>query len=1038
MSSRQYTQRFVYPDDANMVGTEIGKAIETTDPNFRGQIDHRVVLGDGETGYITVRFRIQKNAEGQTVKTFGANQDITARKKVESLLEKQARELDAVAQISTAASTIQETGHLLQTVVDLTKGYFALYHSHIYLLNEMGDTLVLTTGAGDVGRKMVSEGRTIPISHEQSLVARAARSRQAVIVNDVREVSDFLPNPLLPDTRAEMAVPLLVGGRVLGVLDIQGNTPGRFTAQDANIMSTLASQVGIALQNARSFEQYDSTLAELNLLTRRLTREGWDSYLQNTPGEVHYTYGTQPTSLETTNGTAYNGLSKPLTIQGEIIGQLALAEPGQFDDEADEIMSAIAERLSTHLENLRLTDQTQYALAQTESLYSGSGRVVRATTVQEVMDALVESTALRRLDRANIVLYDHPWVNQMPNTGTVIAVWEQNGEPPRAPVGTVYQARQFPSIELFSANHPTLFQDVTTDKRIDPNLRSLMLDRLGMRSLFVFPFIIGSQWWGFISGQASQTAHLTDEEVRQITSLSEQAATVIQTLRLFEQATERAEQLNILNEMARDLTIALDVESAMETIHHYTDLLMDASSFYIALYNNDTQDISFPIAIENGLRQKWRARPFGNGLTEYVIRSGHGLLIKDGVDAWLEANGVASIGNEAQSWLGMPLKLANIILGVVGLQSKVPHVYEESDFDLLSAVASQGSIAIQNARLFEQTQNALAETETLFEVSRKFNAANNPVEIANAVSEPIKASGVVGIDLFFIETDSNNKPEWVELKAVVQYEGVVPIPVGTRFYLPDLPLANFWLSHAGEPIFVEDVREETRLDEPSRLLLEMTGVRSAVYLPLTLAGRWVALIGFRWLAPHTFAPGDKRLYQSIAAQAAVSVNNYQLFDEAQARAQQLEVLTRVETELSQAANEQEIIRALLSYVNWGEPFVSLSYLREDDKGDIAGVATVSAWKQGQFVNQIPDSWDNIQIADLPLLQLWQENESQILLISDVATDPRVTADLQEQARREGNWQATTVLPLRSGGRWQAIVGLTWYEPQSSRLRSYSF
>lgn len=1027
MTSAEYTVRFVHPEDAPLVGTEIGKALMTTDPDYAGQIEHRIIYADGEEGFVSVGFRIQKDEAGQTVKTFGANQDITERKRAEAQSAKQARELEAVAQISAAASTIQETTQLLQTVVDLTKGSFGLYHSHIYLLQENNETLVLTSGAGQIGRQMVKEGRTIPLSREQSLVARAARLRQAVIVNDVQAEEGFLPHPLLPDTRAEMAVPLLVGGRVLGVLDVQGDKPGQFTAQDANIMTTLASQVGIALQNARSFEQYEETLKELNLMTRRLIREGWDDYLESTPGEIEFAYGSQPTPVEAGHN-GYQALSKPLAIQGEVIGRLALVEADEFDEDADEIVTAIAERLSSHLESIRLTEQTQQALAQTEALYTGSGRVSRASTVQEAMDALVESTALQKLDRANIVLYDRPWLDKMPNTGTVIAVWERSGTPPRAPVGTVYQANQFPSIQHFSADHPTIFNDMALDDRVDDNLRTLFINRLGMQSLFVFPFIMSGQWWGFISGQSARPMYLTEDEIRRISSLSEQTATVIQTLRLFEQATVRAEQLSILNEMARDLTIALDVDSALETIHHYTDLLMDARSFYIALYDEETSEIRFPIALEDGRRVRWASRKVGNGLTEHVIKSGEGLLIEQGVDAWLEAHGIASIGNPAQSWMGMPLKLANIVLGVVACQSQQPLLYGQEEYDLLTAVANQGSIAIQNSRLFEQTQRALAETETLFAVSRDFNAANNPEEIINAIASPAKADNASGIDLYFIETDADGKPEWVELRAVLQYEGEIPIPVGSRFYLPQLPISHFWLSQIDDPVFMDDVREETRLDESSRTILEMTGVRSAVYLPLTVGGRWVALIGLRWTQPHTFTPGAKRLAQSLAAQAAVAVNNYQLFEQAQKRARQLELLTHIETELSQAASEQEIVQAFVSQVELGNPFVFLAYFREDDKGDVAGLDPVTVWNQGAFLAEIPTNWHSLSLMDLPLLRLWEANPAQLLLLPDVESDPRSDDALREQAQQEGGWHAAALLPLRSGGRWQAIIGMTWQDP----------
>ena len=157
--------------------------------------------------------------------------------------------------MGTATATILETDKLLQAVVNLTKERFSLYHSHIYLLDEKGENLVLTAGAGEPGRIMAAEKRSIPLSREQSLVARAARERKGVTVNDVTLSPDFLPNPLLPDTRSELAVPMIVGGNVIGVFDVQSDQVGRFTDSDINIQTTLAAQVSTSIQNVRSFEQ---------------------------------------------------------------------------------------------------------------------------------------------------------------------------------------------------------------------------------------------------------------------------------------------------------------------------------------------------------------------------------------------------------------------------------------------------------------------------------------------------------------------------------------------------------------------------------------------------------------------------------------------------------------------------------------------------------------------------------------------------------------------------------------------------------------
>jgi len=116
---------------------------------------------------------------------------------------------------------------------------------------------------------MVAEGRSIPLEREQSLVARAARERKGVTVNDVTQAPDHLPNPLLPDTRSELAVPMIVGDNVIGVFDIQSEQVGRFTESDVNIQTTLAAQLATSIQNVRSFEQSKKE-AELQSLTNTI------------------------------------------------------------------------------------------------------------------------------------------------------------------------------------------------------------------------------------------------------------------------------------------------------------------------------------------------------------------------------------------------------------------------------------------------------------------------------------------------------------------------------------------------------------------------------------------------------------------------------------------------------------------------------------------------------------------------------------------------------------------------------------------------
>ena len=184
-----------------------------------------------------------------------AASQVTAVVQNELLLQattERAQALATVAEVSTAVTATQDPQVVLKQVVDLTKERFGLYHAHVYQMNAAGDTLELVSGAGEVGDQMVAEKRSIPFAAEQSLVARAARSKAGVIVNDVTADPNFLPHPLLPETKAELAVPMLAGEDVIGVLDVQASGMRRFDQDDVVILTTLASQAAVALPERRA------------------------------------------------------------------------------------------------------------------------------------------------------------------------------------------------------------------------------------------------------------------------------------------------------------------------------------------------------------------------------------------------------------------------------------------------------------------------------------------------------------------------------------------------------------------------------------------------------------------------------------------------------------------------------------------------------------------------------------------------------------------------------------------------------------------
>jgi GAF domain-containing protein len=279
-------------------------------------------VGDEVLGVLDVQHNITdglKEEDAELLQSI-SNQVAIALQNIRSAegVAKRATELQTVATISTAAATISDIQKMLETVVHLTQRQFGLYHAHVFLYNEQTNLLKIAAcgwKAGDI-HEGTHGTAAIALDQEQSLVARAARTRKAVVVNDVHNEPGWLPNPLLPDTASELAVPLILGDRILGVLDVQSDRLNAFTQDDANIQTTLASQVATALQNARSFTQAQKQAereAAVNEITKKIqSTVSIEAALQIAAREVGHALGQKPTLVTLEPSTL--GATNPTTV----------------------------------------------------------------------------------------------------------------------------------------------------------------------------------------------------------------------------------------------------------------------------------------------------------------------------------------------------------------------------------------------------------------------------------------------------------------------------------------------------------------------------------------------------------------------------------------------------------------------------------------------------------------------------------------------------------------------------------------------------
>jgi len=293
--------------------------------------------------------------------------------------------------------------------------------------------------------------------------------------------------------------------------------------------------------------------------------------------------------------------------------------------------------------------------------------------------------------------------------------------------------------EAARTGQPILVNDTSSDPRY------LEVPELpGTRSELCVPIKARGRVIGVLDVQSNQPFAYDQSDVDVLLFLASQASVAIENALLFEQVRGRAKELAVLNELGQALTTRLNVDEVLDEAHREVSRLLDTTNFYIALYDADKDEVTFALDVTGGdVRKFIGTRRTGEGLTEYIIRHRAPLLIQEDLPGWLERMGVKPVGRMALSWLGVPLVVGDRVLGVMAVQSyTTPRAYDEHDRDLLTAIASQVAIAIQNARLYEQAQREITERKRVEERLQHYAA-----ELERANEEVKRFAYIVSHDL---------------------------------------------------------------------------------------------------------------------------------------------------------------------------------------------------------------------------------------------------------------------------------------------------
>ena len=321
-------------------------------------------------------------------------------------LSQKTEQLRAASFVARQTAEVQDLESILNVVVQLITDKFGFYHTGIFLINESGTEAVLQSASSEGGRQMIQNGHMLSVG-TQGIVGFVAAQKKPRIALDVGADAVFFNNPYLPLTRSEVAIPLIIRSKVIGVLDIQSDKPQAFTVEDIDVLETLADQVAIAIENVRLLDESQAALLQLEALTAIRTREAWRQKLQEK--EHFYTYTPLGLRAERPSQSDENAINIPIHLRGQRIGSISIARKGRspWGRLDEELIAEVATQVGLAVDNIRLLEEATQQARQEQTVGELASRFSQSLDI----DSLLQ-TAARELGQLPEVAEVSVYINQ--------------------------------------------------------------------------------------------------------------------------------------------------------------------------------------------------------------------------------------------------------------------------------------------------------------------------------------------------------------------------------------------------------------------------------------------------------------------------------------------------------------------------------------------------------------------------------------------------------------------------------------------------
>ena len=604
---------------------------------------------------------------------------------------------------------------------------------------------------------------------------------------------------------------------------------------------------------------------------------------------------------------AESWLGVPILAGDRVLGVIGLERtpPYAFSESDERLLSTLAASMGVALENARLFDETKRLLAETEQ------RNAELAVINEIGSALA-----RQLDFDEIIELVGERVRRIFNaTSIFIALHDEAAEQIRFPYEVAEEERihtdPLPFGEGLTSRVIQTRKAVrfgTQDAAIAAGAVSVGVNS---ESWLGVPIPAGDRVVGVIALESTRQHVYTDADERLLSTLATSMGVALENARLFDETKrllaeteQRNAELAVITEVGAALSQQLDFQAIVDHVGDRLRAALGADDMFIALVQpGDQGQIDFPYLMQGGQRRRTGTLPLGEGLTSRVLESRRPLRFGT-LDEQMTLNPAFSPEIDVhESWLGVPIVAGDRTIGVVNVSDHRPHAYTEADERLVATMASSMGVALENARLFDETKRLLAETD---ERAAEL-ALTNDVQRGLAQNLDMQAM----YDLVGEKIRQIFDAQVVDIGIVDRSAGEVrfayTVEKGIRFEDQSIPLRSFrrLVVETGRPQLVADYEREKPSDAPAKPRLSKA-TRSLVMVPLTEAGEVTGVISLQNVdRTGAYTERDRDLLSVIASSLSVALQNARLFDETRrllaetdARAAELAIVNSVQEGLA--------------------------------------------------------------------------------------------------------------------------------------------